>query len=189
MRKKTPLLVVVDMQNDFISGSLGSDSARAIVQNVCDKIKSWQGDIVYTMDTHGADYPETMEGSHILFEHCIRGSHGWQLHPDVESAIKTSSANPICIQKSTFGSLEVASILKSFHTTEVTLIGLCTDICVIANAIIALSASSQMSVTVDANCCAGVTPESHIRALQTMQLLGIQIENAPPEIDSSIDEG
>ena len=183
MRKKTPLLVVVDMQNDFISGSLGSDSARAIVQNVCDKIKSWQGDIVYTMDTHGADYPETPEGRHILFEHCIRGSHGWQLHPDVESAIKASSANPICIQKSTFGSLEVASILKSFHTTEVTLIGLCTDICVLANAIIALSADSQMSVTVDANCCAGAAHKSHIRAMQTMQLLGIRIENAPPEME------
>lgn len=183
MRKKTPLLVVVDMQNDFISGALGSDSAEAIVQNVCDKIKSWQGDIVYTMDTHGAAYLETPEGKRIPVEHCVKGSHGWQLHPDVESAIKAASANPICIQKSTFGSLEVASILKSFHTTEVTLIGLCTDICVIANAIIALSASSQMSVTVDASCCAGATQASHIRALQTMQLLGIQIENAPPEME------
>ncbi len=164
--KKT--LIVVDMQKDFIDGALGTKEAVAIVENVKKKIATYQqnGDeIIFTRDTHQADYMNTNEGKHLPVEHCIEGTEGWMIEKSLEVP------NAIYINKPTFGYLNWAD----YKLEEVEMVGLCTDICVVSNALIIKATYPEIKVTVDASCCAGVTPESHAAALTTMKMCQVEV--------------
>ena len=169
-------LIVVDMQVDFVSGVLGTKEAQAITGRVKEKIDSFEGRVIYTRDTHEADYLSTQEGRNLPVKHCIKGTSGWQIVPELE-ALRTGPA----IDKPAFGSMQLACLLAEEHKKEaiesITLIGLCTDICVISNALILKAQLPEVPVSVDAACCAGVTPESHKNALGAMRMCQIQIEN------------
>ena len=164
-------LIVVDMQVDFISGSLGSNNAQAIVPKVVEKVKTFNGKIIFTRDTHFKDYLETQEGKNLPIAHCIEGSDGWQICNELLPYAKN------IINKITFGSIELPEELKQFGEPidSIELCGLCTDICVISNAIILKSAFPEASITIDSSCSAGVTVESHNNALNAMKSLQIQI--------------
>lgn len=168
------ILVVVDMQNDFIDGALGTREARAIVPRVAEKIKNFDGIVLATRDTHQSDYLETQEGQNLPVEHCIEGTNGWEICPEVA---KLLTGKPI--DKPSFGSVALGERLRELNGQEtlesVTLVGLCTDICVISNAMIIKANLPEVPVCVDADCCAGVTPESHTRALEAMKVCQIQI--------------
>lgn len=168
------VLVVIDMQNDFIDGALGTPEACAIVPAVVDKIRNFDGLILATRDTHGADYLNTQEGRNLPVEHCIKGTKGWELNPEISELIKETP-----IDKPTFGSCELGMRLKELAQHEnienITLIGVCTDICVISNAMIIKAFLPEVPVTVVKECCAGVTPESHLRALEAMRSCQIEI--------------
>ena len=171
-------LIVTDMQNDFIDGSLGTKEAVEIVPAVCDKIRSFDGDIIVTMDTHGADYLNTREGRFLPVEHCIKGSDGWQLSKDVKAALYGKKYK--VLEKITFGSTDLPQILGSLssgESFEVHVIGLCTDICVVSNAMLIKAFFPEADIFVDAKCCAGVSPESHKAALITMKCCQMVIEN------------
>jgi nicotinamidase-related amidase len=175
------ILIVVDMQNDFIDGALGTPEAVAIVPNVVAKIKEFDGRVLYTRDTHEENYMETQEGKNLPVPHCIRGSEGWEIRPEID-ALRTEDA----IDKPTFGSVELGQILKAQDEElkaqgktgieSITLIGLCTDICVISNAMIAKAYLPEVPVIVDAACCAGVTPQSHTNALEAMKMCQVAVE-------------
>ncbi len=170
-------LIVVDMQNDFIDGSLGTPEAVAVVPSVLEKIKNFSGEVIFTRDTHTADYLSTREGKNLPVEHCIKGTHGWKIRAELDELRTTSP-----VDKPTFGSVELVRRLKDYdENTEkisgVTLVGLCTDICVISNAMLIKAFMPETDITVDASCCAGVTPESHLRALESMKSCQINIVN------------
>ena len=168
------VLVVIDMQNDFIDGALGTPEACAIVPAVVDKIRNFDGLVLATRDTHGADYLNTQEGRNLPVEHCIKGTKGWELNPEISELIKETP-----IDKPTFGSCELGMRIKELAQHEnieyITLIGVCTDICVISNAMIIKAFLPEVPVTVVKECCAGVTPESHLRALEAMRSCQIEI--------------
>lgn len=168
------VLVVIDMQNDFIDGALGTPEACAIVPAVVDKIRNFAGLVLATRDTHGTDYLNTQEGRNLPVEHCIKGTKGWELNPEISALIKEAP-----IDKPTFGSCELGMRLKELAQHEnienITLIGVCTDICVISNAMIIKAFLPEVQVTVVKDCCAGVTPESHLRALEAMRSCQIEI--------------
>lgn len=171
------ILIVVDMQNDFIDGALGTAEAVAIVPAVKSKIENFDGRVLFTRDTHEADYLETQEGRNLPVEHCIKDTDGWQISPVLEALRKETP-----VDKPTFGSVALGQLLKAYDTYEekiesITLIGLCTDICVISNAMIIKAFLPETPVIVDAACCAGVTPESHENALKAMSMCQIKIEN------------
>lgn len=170
------ILVVVDMQNDFVDGALGSKEAQAIVPKVVEKIQNFSGTVLFTRDTHEEDYMQTQEGKYLPVPHCIHNTQGWQLCPAVEQLRRTEP-----LDKVTFGSRQLGELLCRMDLQEainsVTLIGLCTDICVISNAFLVKAFLPEVTVTVDASCCAGVTPESHQTALNAMRACQIQIEN------------
>ena len=163
-------LIVVDMQNDFIDGSLGTAEAKAIVPAVQEKIAAFDGPIFYTRDTHTENYLSTQEGKNLPVVHCVRGTHGWQIADGL-----LCGDSPV-VNKPSFGSMELASLLqKAGPFDEIELIGLCTDICVISNAVILKAAFPETIISVDASCCAGVTPESHKNALSAMKMCQIEI--------------
>lgn len=166
------VLVVVDMQNDFIDGALGTKEAQAIVPGVAEKINSFSGEVFYTMDTHEADYLSTQEGKNLPVEHCIKGSKGWEIASEIPVINKAN-----VLEKPTFGSVSLATMLKEKEAEldSVTLIGLCTDICVISNAMLIKAYMPEVPVFVDASCCAGVTPKSHAQALEAMKMCQIQV--------------
>ena len=168
------LLVVVDMQNDFIDGALGSPEAVAIVPYVRSLIENFNGRVLFTRDTHSDGYMETEEGKHLPIPHCIKNTHGWQIRAELD-ALRTTEP----IDKLTFGSRELIALLESEQELpeEITLVGLCTDICVISNAMLLKAALPEAEIVVDASCCAGVTPESHATALAAMAACQIRIEN------------
>lgn len=170
MRK---FLLIIDMQNDFIDGSLGTPEAQAILPAVLEKIKQYPAcDIIATRDTHGENYLETSEGKQLPVKHCIKGTHGWELHPEIASAI----GNAKVIDKPTFGSTALVHMLSNVKEPfELELVGLCTDICVVSNALLLKAAFPETKITVDASCCAGVTPQSHCAALTTMRMCQIQL--------------
>lgn len=172
------ILIVVDMQKDFVDGALGSNEAVAIVDNVVEKIGKFDGDIIVTYDTHQDDYMETREGRFLPVPHCIQDTEGWQLNKRVSEALD-AKGNYCVIHKPTFGSLElidvVAQRMEEETSTEITLIGLCTDICVVSNAMLLKAAYPEMNIFVDASCCAGVTVESHKAALITMKMCQIEV--------------
>ncbi len=168
--KKT--LIVVDMQNDFIDGTLGTKEAQAIVPNVKKKIEEYKarGDgIIFTRDTHFEDYLKTNEGKHLPVEHCIRKTHGWEI-----ADVLVVDGSDI-IDKPTFGYMYWDSHIGLEEAEEIELIGLCTDICVVSNALILKATFPEINITVDASCCAGVTPESHQAALTTMKMCQINV--------------
>ena len=170
------VLVVVDMQNDFIDGSLGTVQAQGIVSKVISKIKSYSADCIYaTRDTHGEDYLESSEGKNLPVVHCVKGSKGWEIRPEVAEAMPQA----VILDKPTFGSTELAKLLyreNEKEELEIELVGLCTDICVVSNALLLKSFLPENRISVDASCCAGVTPESHEAALATMKMCQIMVE-------------
>lgn len=167
------VLVVVDMQKDFIDGALGTKEAAAIVDHVAEAIKSFDGEVVFTRDTHFDNYMETQEGRNLPVPHCIKGTNGWQLDKKLE-VLKTKDMK--VFDKLTFGSVELAAYLKENKELEqVTLVGLCTDICVISNALLIKANLPEVEIRVVEKCCAGVTPQSHANALEAMKMCQIQI--------------
>ena len=172
-------LIVVDMQKDFVDGALGSAEAVAIVPCVVDKIIRFDGDVIVTYDTHTEDYMNTNEGSHLPVPHCIKGSDGWQLDARVAKALRSRDYKTV--EKPTFGSTALPTLIRDMAGDEpftVELIGLCTDICVVSNALLIKAHFPESEIFVDAACCAGVTPETHRAALSTMACCQIQIQNA-----------
>ncbi len=170
-------LIVVDMQNDFITGSLGTKEAERILPKVLEKVKSFDGTVLYTKDTHGTDYLSTQEGKNLPVEHCMEGSWGWMLAEELEYL----SAGHKVFNKPTFGSVELVAYLveqaKEQAVEEIELCGLCTDICVISNAFLIKANLPEVPVLVDASCCAGVTPESHSNALGAMKMCQVTVYN------------
>ena len=168
------ILLVIDMQNDFIDGALGTKEAVAIVPAVKAKIENFDGAVLFTRDTHETCYMETQEGKNLPVPHCIRGTDGWQIRPELD-ALRTTEA----IDKPTFGSKELGTILTEMNEKDeigsITLIGLCTDICVISNAMLVKAFLPEVPIIVDSACCAGVTPESHENALKAMQVCQIKV--------------
>lgn len=166
----TKTLIVIDMQNDFIDGALGTPEAQAIVPNVVKKIEEYKAigaPVIFTRDTHGLNYLNTQEGQKLPVKHCIKGTIGWYLHPDIKEY------ECEIIDKETFGYIGWKNYL--FENTEIEIVGLCTDICVVSNALILKATYPEIPIKVDANCCAGVTPESHEAALKTMEMCQIEI--------------
>lgn len=174
------VLIVVDMQNDFIDGALGTKEAEAIVPGVVRKIKDFRGKVFFTRDTHEENYLSTQEGKKLPVKHCIRGTAGWEIRPEID-ILRTEPA----IDKPTFGSEELGQMLKTLdrelkeregnRIESITLIGVCTDICVISNAMILKALFLEIPLIVDAACCAGVTEESHKNALEAMKMCQIEV--------------
>ena len=201
------ILIVIDMQKDFIDGSLGTPEAQAIVENVVGLIDGFDGEVLYTLDTHFENYMDTLEGKKLPVMHCIRGTEGWQAEPRVLAALKQKDAK--CFEKPTFGSYELVDYVyeavygvdaaadesagetggknggavstdrltegKPESAAEITLAGLCTDICVASNAILLRAKLPDTVIRVKADCCAGVTPASHQAALTTLAMCQMDI--------------
>ncbi len=172
-------LIVVDMQEDFIDGTLGTEEAQKIVVKVREKIEEFGGKVIYTRDTHEDDYLRTQEGRNLPVRHCIRETQGWQ----ISGELPTGKAFAV-VDKPAFGSVELGERLREENEREairqVVLVGLCTDICVISNALLVKAFLPETEIVVDASCCAGVTPESHKIALQAMKSCQVTIENELP---------
>lgn len=179
MRK---LLVVIDMQKDFVTGVLGTKEAQKIVPNVVKKIKKYQGgfgEVWFTKDTHGPDYLNTQEGKLLPVKHCIKGESGWEIIPEI---IEVANTEAWVFEKDKFASVSVCKgIFDEYKNkqseVEVELIGVCTDICVVSNALLLKAMLPEMRITVNASCCAGVTPEKHLAALETMRSCQINVVN------------
>jgi nicotinamidase-related amidase len=182
------ILIVVDMQNDFVNGCLGTPEAREIVPAVVDKVKNWDGAVLFTRDTHFDNYLETQEGKNLPVLHCIQGTHGW----DIIDELKPFVTEDNTFDKPTFGSTRLMEYFNletdciwSYNSDfggldieSITLIGVCTDICVISNAMLLKAEMPEVPIIVDAYCCAGVTPISHTTALNAMRACQIRIENS-----------
>lgn len=170
------ILVVVDMQNDFIDGALGTKEAAAIVPNVAAKLESFDGKVIFTRDTHFENYMETQEGKNLPVKHCIKDTDGWQIRADL-----TKYCQDVIFDKPTFGSKELGEYLVRSNEEEkidsITFVGLCTDICVISNVMLTKAFLPEVPVIVDAACCAGVTPQSHKNALEAMKMCQVKVEN------------
>ncbi len=170
------VLVVVDMQNDFIDGALGTKEAVAIVPKVVEKVKNFEGTVLFTRDTHTEDYMNTQEGANLPVPHCIKPNPGWMIREELE-ALRTTPA----IDKVTFGSSLLPEKLLALNAVEpietITFVGLCTDICVISNVMITKAFLPEVPVIVDAACCAGVSPETHNNALEAMKVCQVKVEN------------
>ncbi len=166
-------LIVVDMQNDFIDGALGSNEALAIVPYVKELITSFEGKVLFTRDTHFDNYMETQEGRNLPVKHCIKGTEGWEIRGELDKLRKTEA-----IDKITFGAKELAEVLKGEKEIDsITFVGLCTDICVISNVMLLKAFYPEIPIIVDAKGCAGVTPESHRTALEAMKAVQVRIVN------------
>ena len=171
--KKT--LLVIDMQKDFIDGTLGTKEAVAIVENVKKKIAQYQAngdEIIFTRDTHLADYLQTQEGKKLPVPHCIKDTKGWEICDELKPYVKR------VVDKVTFGSTELPAVIKRCvkNVKEIELCGLCTDICVISNAMILKAAFPEAKISVDAKCCAGVSIEGHNTALEAMKAVQIEVQ-------------
>ncbi len=169
------VLIVVDMQNDFVSGALGTSEAKEIVDNVVSKIKKFNGTILFTQDTHQEDYLNSAEGKKLPVEHCIKNTWGWQIIDEIKEACKDISP----IEKPTFASVDLGEKLVQINEEtkieKITLIGLCTDICVISNAMLVKAFLPEIPIEIDSNCCAGVSKESHLNALEAMKVCQISV--------------
>ena len=169
-------LVVVDIQNDFVDGALGTKEAVNIIKNCTKRINEFEGDIYVTFDTHFEDYMETSEGKKLPVPHCIKGTDGWELNADIANAL--SDKKYTSVEKLTFGSVELPHLIEIAARDEdfdITLMGLCTDICVVSNALILKANFPENEIYVVADCSAGVTPETHNAALETMKMCQINI--------------
>ena len=169
------ILIVVDMQKDFVDGALGTREAEAIVPAVAAKVAAFDGELIFTQDTHGDDYMDTQEGKNLPVPHCVRGSAGWQIVPELRAFAERPGVRTYC--KPVFGSTELARDLsrRQAEIDEIELVGLCTDICVVSNALLIKAFLPEVRVSVDSACCAGVTPEKHQAALETMRSCQIDV--------------
>ena len=170
------ILVIVDMQRDFVDGALGSAEAVAIVPAVVEKIRSFDGDIFVTLDTHFDDYLKTAEGRKLPVPHCICGTDGWLLDARVREAL--DGREYTVVEKNTFGSVDLPVLIDETaggDDFDISIIGLCTDICVISNALLIKAFCQNVPVYVDASCCAGVSPESHDTAIKAMETCQIHV--------------
>lgn len=171
------ILLVIDMQNDFIDGALGSPAAQAVVPYVVDRVKNFEGTVLFTRDTHRENYAKTQEGRNLPVVHCLRGTPGWQIHPALEALRQTEP-----IDKVSFGAASLPAILSDLddhdRISSITLLGLDTDICVISNALLIKAFFPEIPIKVDARGCAGVTPESHQTAIEAMKACQVEILNA-----------
>ena len=179
--EKQKFLIVVDMQNDFIDGSLGTKEAQAIVPAAAARIRACRDagyTVIATLDTHEENYPDTREGRFLPVLHCVRGTEGWQINAAVAEAL---GADAVIVDKPTFGSTELLGILGGYaaqygeENVHIELIGLCTDICVVSNALLIKAHFHEMPLSLDPKCCAGVTPEKHAAAIETMRSCQIEI--------------
>lgn len=165
------LLIVVDMQNDFVNGTLGTKEAESIVDPVLEKIRNFDGTVVYTRDTHQKDYLQTQEGKNLPIEHCIQGTKGWELQEEIQALQKEKGGR--VFDKVTFGSKDLVAYLQEENQKEaideIILVGLCTDVCVISNALAIKTFLPEVPVSVDERCCAGVTPQNHQTAIEAMR--------------------
>lgn len=188
------ILIVVDMQKDFVDGSLGSKEAQAIVPDVIQKIKdvkAYDGKVIFTKDTHFENYLNTEEGKNLPVEHCIKGTDGWEIIDELKPFVRDKGYNGFGIkpvyEKKTFGCKELAEdFTKDMdfnypYVCEIEIVGLCTDICVISNALLLKAYEPEVKITVDAKCCAGVTPEAHDAALKAMKSCQINVINEGKE--------
>lgn len=169
-------LIVVDMQKDFVDGALGTAEAVAIVPNVVKKVSAFEGEIFVTYDTHTDDYMNTAEGKKLPVPHCIRSTAGWQLDKQVADALASKAYT--AVEKPTFGSTALPELIRKAAGDEdftIELIGLCTDICVVSNALLLKANFPEKAICVDAACCAGVSPETHNAALATMRCCQIDV--------------
>ena len=172
------VLVIIDMQNDFISGSLANSDAQEIVPRVARLASEWEGRIVFTRDTHKAEYLTTQEGKHLPVEHCIFGTDGWQINEQIHTAaVNNAMATVSYVDKPAFGAgtLLYDEIMRLGEPAEVTFTGTCTDICVVSNALILKSLLPEVPMSVVADCCAGLTKEKHASALDVMASCQISV--------------
>ena len=169
------ILIVVDIQNDFVDGALGTKEAQNLIPDAASKIKNFDGKIFVTLDTHYENYMETLEGKNLPVPHCIKGTVGWELNPKIKNALE--GKDYITVEKVTFGSKELPQIIKENigEDFEACLIGLCTDICVVSNALLIKANFPENKISVDAGCCAGVSKETHEAALKTMECCQIGV--------------
>ena len=169
------ILVVVDIQNDFVDGALGTCEAQNMISNAAEEIKSFDGKIFVTFDTHFENYMETLEGKNLPVPHCIKGTNGWELNPQIKNALQ--GKDYIAVEKITFGSKELPEIIKRTvgEEFEACIIGLCTDICVVSNALLLKANFPENKISVDAKCCAGVSAQTHEAALKTMECCQIEV--------------
>lgn len=169
-------LVIVDMQKDFVDGALGTAEAVAIVPKLAEKIKNFDGELIVTYDTHTEDYMNTSEGKNLPVPHCIKGTAGWELDSAIAAALEGREYT--AVEKPTFGSVRLPGIIGEMaagEEFEIELAGLCTDICVVSNALLLKASFPEVKISVDASCSAGVTPESHNAAVTTMRMCQIGI--------------
>lgn len=170
-------LVVIDVQNDFVTGSLGTKEAAEMLPRLIEKVKAFDGEVIFTKDTHGENYLETQEGKNLPVPHCVKDTDGWQFPKALEMLQKRRKAK-VC-QKPCFGSVELVKDLKEMYLAgdlkEVELAGICTDVCVVSNALLLKAALPELPISVDAACCAGVTPKKHEAALEVMESCQIKI--------------
>ena len=175
MEKKK--LIIIDVQNDFITGSLGTEEARRMLPRLLEKVSRFSGEILLTQDSHSDNYPDTQEGKLLPVSHCIIGTEGWEFHRDLEKL--RAERNAKVYRKPCFGSVSLVDDLKDAYEKElldsVELVGICTDICVVSNALLLKAYLPQMRIVVDAGCCAGVTPKTHQAALETMKMCQIEV--------------
>lgn len=176
------LLVVVDVQNDFVDGVLGTPEAQAIIPNIVKKIREWDGAIISTFDTHDNSYLDTNEGKHLPIPHCIKNTWGWEQNAEVAAAIDKKKEKYTfpdtavwSVEKNAFGSTTLPTVVCNGKYGYIELIGLCTDICVVSNALLLKAEYPEFTIAVDPTCCAGVTPETHKAALTTMKMCQIDI--------------
>lgn len=172
------VLIVVDMQKDFVDGSLGTKEAVAVVDAVVKKVKEFDGEVIFTRDTHDENYMETQEGKYLPVTHCLSDTTGWEIIPALDELRRETQAK--CYDKPTFGCTVLAEDLKKRYDSgeigSVELVGLCTDICVVSNALLLKAFMPELSVSVDSACCAGVTPQKHEAALETMRSCQIMVK-------------
>ena len=166
-------LIVVDMQNDFIDGALGTKEAVTIVPEVVEYIENFDGEIIFTRDTHNEDYLDSQEGKNLPVAHCIKDTYGWEICTE----LKAFSSGKVIFDKPSFGSVELSEyISQKSDIEEIVLVGLCTDICVISNAFLIKAFMPEVKISVIEKCCAGVSPASHRQALEAMKMCQIEIK-------------
>lgn len=170
-------LVIVDIQKDFVDGALGTKEAQAMVPLAAETIAAFRGDIFVTYDTHSENYLDTAEGKKLPVTHCVKGTAGWELDAAIAGALEGKAYTPV--EKLTFGSVNLPGLIREAAGEEdfdITLLGLCTDICVVSNALILKANFPEKEISVLSACCAGVTPESHAAALTTMAMCQINVK-------------
>ena len=170
-------LILVDLQRDFVDGALGTPEAVEMLDRATKRIEEFEGEIFVTLDTHGPQYAQTAEGKKLPVPHCIKGTPGWELDETVQAALDSKLYT--CVEKPTFGSVALVELIKTVYDPkdlEIELCGLCTDICVVSNALLLKANFLETPVSVDSACCAGVTVDSHNAALLTMKMCQVTVK-------------